>query len=68
MSQLSKRISVLEAAQNPTGQVIGFWAMTEDFEPMTDREIEREIAVRRASAPANAQIIPMTWLPPSDPN
>lgn len=67
MSQLSKRVSALEAAQNPAGQVIGFWAMTDDCEPMTDREIEKEIARRRANAPANARIVPITWLAPIDP-
>jgi hypothetical protein len=67
MSQLGKRVSALEAAHNPAGQVIGFWAMTENCEPMTEDEIEREIAVRGANAPANARIVPITWLSPSDP-
>jgi hypothetical protein len=67
MSQLSKRVSALEAAHNPAGQVICFWAMTDDCEPMTEQQIDREIRVRRPSAPANAKIVPITWLRPTDP-
>jgi hypothetical protein len=67
MSQFSKRVSALEVARNPAEPVIGFWAMTENCEPMTEQEIEREIAVPKANAPANAKIVPITWLPPIDP-
>ena len=64
---LRKRIETLEAARSPAGPVIGFWAMKENCESMTDEEIEKEIAERRVNAPANARIIPMSWLPPTDP-
>ena len=67
MSQLGKRLSALEAVRNPEVQVICFLAMTENFEPMTKQQIEKEITVRKANAPANARIVPMTCLAPSDP-
>ena len=67
MNRLAKRLETLEAARSPAGPVIVFWAMKENCEPMTDEEIEKEIAARRANAPENARIIPVTWLPPSDP-
>ncbi len=35
--------------------------------PMTEQEIEKEIAMCKATAPANARIVPITWLPPIDP-
>jgi len=54
--------SALEASQNPAGQVIAFWAMTDEMQPMTDQQIEREISLRKADAPANARIVPITWL------
>jgi len=42
--------------------------MTGDGHPMTDRETEREIeALRAKGAPANARIVPITWLPSIDP-
>jgi hypothetical protein len=65
-TNLNRRIAALEAARSPAGPVIGFWAMTEDCLPMTEEQIEKEIAVRKASAPANAQLVPITWLPPID--
>jgi hypothetical protein len=53
---------VKAASQNPAGQVIAFWAMTDEMQPMTDQHIEREISLRKADAPANARIVPITWL------
>ena len=66
MSQLSKRLDALEAVRSPEGPVICFWAMNEDCQPMTEQEMENGIAALRASSPANARIVPVTWLA-SDP-
>ena len=66
-TNLKRRIDALEAVLSPA-PVIGFWAMNENCEPMTDEEIEKGIAAFRANAPANARIISMSWLPPVDPN
>ena len=52
--------------RSPVGPVLGFMAMNGDY-PMTEQEIEKEIAVCKATAPANARIVPITWLPPIDP-
>ena len=65
-TNLKRRIDALEAVRSP-GPVIGFWAMNENCEPMTDEEIEKEISALRANVPANARIVPMTWLPLIDP-
>jgi hypothetical protein len=67
-ANLNRRLAALEAARSPAGPVIGFWAMTEDYLPMTEEEIEKAVAARKATAPANARIVPMTWLPPDDPS
>jgi hypothetical protein len=50
-------VSALEAAQNPAGQAIGFWAMANDCRPMTSQEIENGIAAVKADAPENARVI-----------
>jgi hypothetical protein len=64
---LNRRVAALEAARSPAGPVLGFWAMTENCEPMTEQEIEKKTAaMRKAGAPANARIVP-TWLPVCDP-
>ena len=59
---LTRRIAALEASFSPAGQIVAFWAMNENCEPMTDREIEKGIAALKANAPANARIIPITWM------
>src|SRR6266446_8459774 len=61
-------VAALEASLSPAGKVVAFWAITGDGHPMTDRETEREIeALRAKGAPANARIVPITWLPSIDP-
>jgi hypothetical protein len=62
MNQLSKRVSALEAAHNPAGQVICFWAI-DDCEPMTEKQIDAAIAKAKAEGtPANARFWPVRWL------
>jgi hypothetical protein len=52
----------------PPARLLPFLAMTGDGHPITDRETEREIgALRAKGAPANARIVPITWLPSIDP-
>ena len=66
MSQLNKRVSALEAVHSPDGSIICFWAMN-GCQPMTEEEIEKGMAALRADSPANARIISVTWLAPTDP-
>jgi hypothetical protein len=66
---LTRRIAALEAALSPAGKVVAFWAMTDQGDPMTEREEGREIATLKANgAPANARFIPVRWQSPCDPN
>ena len=65
-TNLRRRLDALEAVLSPA-PVVCFWAMNENCEPMTDEEIEKGIVALRANTPANARIIPMTWLSPIDP-
>lgn len=61
-------VAALEASLSPAGKVVAFLAMTGDGHPITDRETEHEIgALRAKGAPANARIVPITWLPSIDP-
>ena len=67
MSQLSKRLDVLEAEINPSGPIITIWAMWDAVTAMTEQEIEEEIARRKAAgAPANARFIPARWMTADD--
>lgn len=64
---LTRRISVLEASSASGGRVIPIWSMKSNGEAMTDREIEQEIAARKAEgAPANARFVPIRWLIEAD--
>ncbi len=65
MSQLTRRVDALEAVLRPAGPIICFMAMNGVY-PMTEQEIEKEIGLRKAGAPANARIVLVTWLSPSD--
>ena len=64
---LRKRIETLEASLAPRDRpIIGIWAMVGN-RAMTDQEIEKEIAARKAAgAPANARFIPARWLTADD--
>jgi hypothetical protein len=58
-----------KASLSPAGKVVAFWAMTDQGDPMTEREVEREItALQAKGAPANAMLIPVQWQSPCDPN
>ena len=64
---LTRRVDALEASLAPAGKIVAFWAMTDQGDPMTKREEEREIAALRAKGiPANARFIPVRWQSPCD--
>jgi hypothetical protein len=58
---IETRLSKLEAISSPDGPVIFFWAMTKGCRRMSSQEIESGIAT--LNAPANARVIPVSWLP-----
>ena len=58
---LTRRITALEASLSDDGRDVLFWGMKGSV-PMTDREIQQEIARLQANgAPANARFMPVRW-------
>jgi hypothetical protein len=53
---------VLEVFLSADRRTVGFWALTEAGEALTDQEMEGVIsALRAAGAASNAEFIPILW-------
>lgn len=65
MSNLSKRVTVLETQLAPNGKLYPIWAMTDECMPMTEAQIGATIEKAKAEgAPSNARFWPVSWLAP----
>ena len=67
MSNLGKRVTILEAQLAPKGRPYVIWAMTDECMPMSETQIDAVIERAKAEgAPANARFWPVRWLAPQE--